>query len=69
MVVMQNSEKDIYEVKPMNWKWFIVPVVLSFVGALGNGLTNPSTWFLLICGIMTGFALILCFPKLHLDKD
>jgi hypothetical protein len=57
-----------YELKPESRWWLVLALVLTVVAIAGNGWENPSTWFLIVCGWMIGFAMILTNPKRWLSK-
>lgn len=63
-----RRHSHLYELKPMSRWWLVLALVLTVVGVAGNGWQNPSTWFLVFCGWMIGFAMILTNPQKWLSK-
>lgn len=66
--IKPKANSHLYEVKPASRWWLVLMSALSLIGIVGNGWTNPATWFLLVIGWGLGLATLLTNPKTWLSK-
>ena len=63
-----RHHSHLYELKPLSRWWLLAAAGIAVVLAFGNGWEKPITWALLLVGFLTGFAVLLVFPRFWLSK-